>query len=231
MTSVVRELAWPASWAISCTGMPEADTRLTKLVRNSRGAPVSSMPAARQVDRKDRRTLAASSAMPVAMVRTRACSCQSFPAASDAHGVQVDVIPAKRPGLFGADVDDTAGSPPHYAIRCQDNWTQVCCQEIRTSKRCLEIRTLLRCLQMETSHQTTRGDGPFRVYTPASLGAAIRHYREQAGISQAELAERAGLNRTYLSDLERGKETEQVKRIFRVLRQLGVRMTLDKADW
>ncbi|MGH3197626.1 MAG: helix-turn-helix domain-containing protein [Streptosporangiaceae bacterium] len=84
---------------------------------------------------------------------------------------------------------------------------------------------------METSHQTTRGDGPFRVYTPASLGAAIRHYREQAGISQAELAERAGLNRTYLSDLERGKETEQVKRIFRVLRQLGVRMTLDKADW
>lgn len=74
-------------------------------------------------------------------------------------------------------------------------------------------------------------DGPFRVYTPASLGAAIRHYRREARLSQAELAERAGLNRTYLSDLERGKETEQVKRILRVFKQLGVRMTLEKADW
>ena len=69
------------------------------------------------------------------------------------------------------------------------------------------------------------------MYTAASLGAAIRHYRQQAGLSQAELAERAGLNRTYLSDLEQGRETEQVKRILRLLNQLGVRMTLEKADW
>jgi HTH-type transcriptional regulator/antitoxin HipB len=75
------------------------------------------------------------------------------------------------------------------------------------------------------------GHGPFRIYTPDSLGAAIRHYRTEAGLTQAELAEMAGLHRTYLSDLERGKETEQVKRILRVFRQLGVRMTLDRADW
>ena len=72
---------------------------------------------------------------------------------------------------------------------------------------------------------------PFRVYTPESLGVAIRHYRQEAGLSQADLAERTGLNRTYLSDLERGHETEQVKRILRLLKQLGVRMILDKADW
>jgi transcriptional regulator with XRE-family HTH domain len=72
---------------------------------------------------------------------------------------------------------------------------------------------------------------PFRVYTPELLGAAIRHYRYRAGLSQAQLAARAGLNRTYLSDLEQGLETERLKRIFRVLKQLGVRMTLDKADW
>lgn len=69
------------------------------------------------------------------------------------------------------------------------------------------------------------------MYTAASLGAAIRHYRQQAGLSQAELAERAGLNRTYLSALEQGRETEQVKRILRLLNQVGVRMTLEKADW
>lgn len=86
---------------------------------------------------------------------------------------------------------------------------------------------------MTTSRRTQDqpSEKPFRVYTPASLGAAIRHYRRAAGLSQAELAERTGLNRTYLSELEQGHETEQVKRILRVLKQLGVRMSLEKADW
>jgi HTH-type transcriptional regulator/antitoxin HipB len=70
----------------------------------------------------------------------------------------------------------------------------------------------------------------FRIYTPASIGAAIRHYRKDAGLTQAELAERSGLTRDYLSDLETG-QPEQLKRLLRVLRQLGVRMTLEKADW
>lgn len=74
-------------------------------------------------------------------------------------------------------------------------------------------------------------DAPFRVYTPASLGSAIKHYRQSAGLTQAQLAELAGLNRTYLSDLEQGKETEQLRRVLRVLKQLGVRMTVQKADW
>ena len=50
-------------------------------------------------------------------------------------------------------------------------------------------------------------------------------------MTQAELAESAGLHRTYLSNLESGKETEQVRRILRVLRELGVRMTIDEAEW
>lgn len=71
----------------------------------------------------------------------------------------------------------------------------------------------------------------YRVYAPASLGDAIHHYRKEAGLTQAELAETTGLQRSYLSELENGKETEQLKRVFRLLRQLGVRMTLEKADW
>jgi len=72
---------------------------------------------------------------------------------------------------------------------------------------------------------------PYRVYTPDAIGAAIRHFRTEAGLTQAELAERAGLNRTYLSSLESGNETEQLRRILHVFKQLGVRMTLEKADW
>jgi transcriptional regulator with XRE-family HTH domain len=74
-------------------------------------------------------------------------------------------------------------------------------------------------------------DQPFRLYSGASVGPAIRKYREEAGLTQAELADMAGLNRTYLSDLERSKETEQLRRILRILKLLGVRATLQKADW
>ncbi len=84
---------------------------------------------------------------------------------------------------------------------------------------------------MPTSDEGTGHGGPFRIYSPASLGDAIRHYRTAAGLTQAQLAEMAGLQRSYLSELESGKETEQLKRILRVLRQLGVRMTLEEADW
>ena len=73
-------------------------------------------------------------------------------------------------------------------------------------------------------------DAPFRVYTPAALGTAIRHYRRQSGLSQAELAELTGLNRTYLSALEHGQETEQLRRFFRVLRHLGVRVSLERTE-
>jgi len=84
-------------------------------------------------------------------------------------------------------------------------------------------------MSTEDTHKGSKG--PFRVYSPSSLGDAIRHYRTTAGLTQAQLAEMAGLQRSYLSELESGKETEQLKRTLRVLRQLGVRMTLDEADW
>ncbi len=75
------------------------------------------------------------------------------------------------------------------------------------------------------------GEQPFRVYSAQSLGEAIKHYRGELGLSQAELAERTGLNRSYLSALEQGHETEQVRRLLRVLKELGVRVTLQRAEW
>jgi transcriptional regulator with XRE-family HTH domain len=72
---------------------------------------------------------------------------------------------------------------------------------------------------------------PFRLYTAASVGPAIRTYREEAGLTQQELADMANVHRSYLSDLEQGKATEQLRRILRLLKLLGVRATLQKADW
>lgn len=72
---------------------------------------------------------------------------------------------------------------------------------------------------------------PFRIYTAASVGHAIRHYREQAGITQAELAYRTGIDRTYLSLLEHGRGTKQLTRLLAILRELGVKVTLQREDW
>jgi transcriptional regulator with XRE-family HTH domain len=72
---------------------------------------------------------------------------------------------------------------------------------------------------------------PYRVYTGASIGPAIRHFRRQAALTQAELADLMGLTPTYLSRLENGEGTEELRRIIRILKQLGVRMTLQHADW
>src|SRR3981081_728305 len=41
--------------------------------------------------------------------------------------------------------------------------------------------------------------------TPGPFGALLRRYRAAAGLSQEELAERAGLSRRGISDLERGQ--------------------------
>ncbi|HLG72323.1 MAG TPA: helix-turn-helix transcriptional regulator [Chloroflexota bacterium] len=72
---------------------------------------------------------------------------------------------------------------------------------------------------------------PFRIYTPESIGQAIRHYRKQAGLTQAELAGELGIQPAYLSRLEQGHETEQLRRVLAILKHLGVRATLRHEDW
>jgi transcriptional regulator with XRE-family HTH domain len=52
------------------------------------------------------------------------------------------------------------------------------------------------------------------------LGMAIKTQRASLGISQEELAHRAGLHRTYVSDLERGVRNPSVTSIEKLARAL-----------
>jgi transcriptional regulator with XRE-family HTH domain len=56
---------------------------------------------------------------------------------------------------------------------------------------------------------------------PTSLGNALRLLRRRRGLSQAALAESLGVQRSYLSQLENGDFSEQVKRLFDTLNVLG----------
>jgi transcriptional regulator with XRE-family HTH domain len=65
-----------------------------------------------------------------------------------------------------------------------------------------------------------------RAMRPEDLAAAVREFRTLKGLSQVELAELAGVNRQYLSDLERGHVVKQVDYLLRLLQHLGVEVTL-----
>ena len=52
------------------------------------------------------------------------------------------------------------------------------------------------------------------------LGMAIKAQRASLGISQEELAHRAGLHRTYISDLERGARNPSLESIEKIARAL-----------
>jgi transcriptional regulator with XRE-family HTH domain len=84
---------------------------------------------------------------------------------------------------------------------------------------------------METNNHKTANNGPLQIENAASIGDAIRRYRAEAGLTQEKLSRRTGIRRVYLSEMESGKETEQIKRLLTVLHELGVTVTFEKLEW
>ncbi|MBI2260706.1 MAG: helix-turn-helix transcriptional regulator [Caulobacterales bacterium] len=54
------------------------------------------------------------------------------------------------------------------------------------------------------------------------FGKNVRALRDREGLSQEELAFRAGMKRSYLSDLERGTRNPTVRALGRLAEALGV---------
>lgn len=54
------------------------------------------------------------------------------------------------------------------------------------------------------------------------FGKLVRRLREQAGISQEDLAERAGVHRTYIGGIERGERNPTLVTIHKLAEALDV---------
>ena len=54
------------------------------------------------------------------------------------------------------------------------------------------------------------------------LGVNVRHHRKLKGMSQERLALDAGMERSYVSDLERGQRNPSVRALGRLASALGV---------
>lgn len=67
-------------------------------------------------------------------------------------------------------------------------------------------------------------DKDLRVLLKA-FSRSVRELREKQGISQEELADRSGLHRTYISNLERAEVNVSLKNIKKLAHGLGISMT------
>ncbi len=54
------------------------------------------------------------------------------------------------------------------------------------------------------------------------LGLSLKRHREAAGHSQEQLAELADIDRTYVSDIERGNRNPGIKNIARLAKALDI---------
>jgi HTH-type transcriptional regulator / antitoxin HipB len=64
------------------------------------------------------------------------------------------------------------------------------------------------------------------VRSPEALGRAIRSARERAGLTQAQLAERARANRYAIAVLESGHETRAIELLFDTLAALELELAV-----
>ena len=56
----------------------------------------------------------------------------------------------------------------------------------------------------------------------AQLGGRVRELRKRQGLSQEALADKASLDRTYISSCERGKRNVSLLTLYRIAAALGV---------
>lgn len=61
---------------------------------------------------------------------------------------------------------------------------------------------------------------------PHILSKVIRQHRKIAGLSQLQLAELAGVGKTVVFDLEKGKETVQLDTLRKILNALNIKVEL-----
>lgn len=57
----------------------------------------------------------------------------------------------------------------------------------------------------------------------STFGTRVRALRNQIGLSQEDLADRAKLHRTYIGSIERGERNVAIVNIHRIAKALGVR--------
>lgn len=68
-----------------------------------------------------------------------------------------------------------------------------------------------------------------RIRTPADLGALIRDHRIRLGLDQKSLAQKVGVSRQWIVEVEQGKPRAAIGLLLRTVDALGLLLDADKA--
>ncbi|STX27986.1 putative DNA-binding transcriptional regulator [Legionella beliardensis] len=63
--------------------------------------------------------------------------------------------------------------------------------------------------------------------TPIEIAKIVHYYRKQSGLSQQALARLAGVGKTVIFDIEKGKETVQLNTLLKVLDVLNIQLKFE----
>jgi len=61
-----------------------------------------------------------------------------------------------------------------------------------------------------------------KISNPTQLGALVRSVRKSQGITQEDLSALAGLGPRLIGEIERGKQTAEIGKVFQLLASLGL---------
>jgi transcriptional regulator with XRE-family HTH domain len=73
-------------------------------------------------------------------------------------------------------------------------------------------------------------DDEYMVLTARDLGAALKHFRTVAGVTQIDAAEAMGIGQSYLSSLEGGKFGRSLTQALRLLRFVGCEVVVRRRE-
>jgi HTH-type transcriptional regulator / antitoxin HipB len=69
-----------------------------------------------------------------------------------------------------------------------------------------------------------------RIRTPADLGGLIRDYRTKLGFDQKSLAQKVGVSRQWIVDVEKGKAGAPIGLLLRTIGALGIALDAEKEN-
>ena len=71
---------------------------------------------------------------------------------------------------------------------------------------------------------------PYRVRLPQYMGNAIKDIRKKKQMTQRDLADMTGTSIKFISDVERGKKTVQMDKVFDLILALGLQLYLNVSE-
>jgi len=71
-------------------------------------------------------------------------------------------------------------------------------------------------------------EGEMRIRTPADLGALIRDHRTKLGLDQKSLAQKVGVSRQWIVEVEKGKPRAAIGLLLRTIGALDIALDAEK---